>query len=79
MDADGPEFLAVGGDAQQSLEGVNVPSYSIDTSGVIRWLNPAAVRLMGDVRGRQYTSVVAAEDRRAPAIRSPPRCWARKR
>src|SRR4051794_40419892 len=58
------EFLAVGGDPQQSLENVNVPSYSMDTSGVIRWLNPAGVRVMGDVRGRHYTSVVAPEDRR---------------
>ena len=58
------EFLAVGGDPQRSLESVNVPSYSIDSSGVIRWLNPAAERLLGDVRGRHYTSVVAREDRR---------------
>ena len=57
------EFVSVGGDPQRSLESVHVPSYSIDTSGVIRWLNPAAERLLGDVRGRHYTSVVAREDR----------------
>ena len=47
---------------EQALEHVNVPSYVIDTSGIIRWLNPAAKKIVGDVRGRQFASVVAAED-----------------
>jgi PAS domain S-box-containing protein len=46
------------------LEHVNVPSYLIDKSGVVRWLNPAAERIVGDVRGRQFASVVAPEDTR---------------
>ncbi len=49
---------------EQVLEHVNVPSYLIDTTGVVRWLNPAAERIVGDVRGRQFTSVVAPEDTR---------------
>jgi PAS domain S-box-containing protein len=49
---------------EQVLEHVNVPSYVIDTSGVIRWLNPAAETIVGDVRGLQFTSVVAPEDTR---------------
>src|SRR4029453_2616544 len=49
---------------EQVLEHVNVPSYVIDTSGVVRWLNPAAERIVGDVRGRQFASVVAPEDTR---------------
>jgi PAS domain S-box-containing protein len=44
------------------LEHVNVPSYVIDTAGVIRWLNAAARNVVGDVRGRQFTSVVAPEE-----------------
>ena len=44
------------------LEHVNIPSYVIDTAGVIRWVNPAGRRLVGDVRGRQFTSVVAPEE-----------------
>ena len=36
----------------------------IDTAGVIRWLNPSARELVGDLRGRQFTSVVAVEDTR---------------
>jgi PAS domain S-box-containing protein len=55
--------LAVGGDIERALGSVGVPSYVLDTSGVVRWINPAAERLLGDVRGRHFTSVVAPEDR----------------
>ena len=58
------EFLAVGGDAQRALESVSVPSYALDATGVVRWINPAARELVGDVRGRHFTSVVAPEDSR---------------
>jgi PAS domain S-box-containing protein len=54
----------IGGDVEEALENVNVPSYVIDVSGVIRWLNPAARRLVGECRGRQFTSVVAADQKR---------------
>lgn len=47
-----------------ALEHVNVPSYLIDATGVIRWVNIAGRRLVGDVEGRQFTSVVAPEDTR---------------
>jgi PAS domain S-box-containing protein len=46
------------------LEHVNVPSYVIDRSGVIRWLNPAARNMVGEGLGLQFTSVVAPEDTR---------------
>ena len=55
---------AIGGDVEAALESINVPSYVVDRSGVIRWLNQAACRLVGDVRGRQFTSVVAPEETR---------------
>ena len=54
----------LGGDVERALDDINVPSYAIDEAGVIRWVNPAARRLVGDVRGRQFTSVVAPEDSR---------------
>jgi PAS domain S-box-containing protein len=54
----------MGGDIEGALEAISVPSYVIDDSGVIRWVNPAALELVGDVRGRHYTSVVAPEDTR---------------
>ena len=31
-------------------------------TGIVRWINPAAERLLGDIRGRHYTSVVAPEE-----------------
>jgi PAS domain S-box-containing protein len=34
----------------------------IDRHGIIRWLNPAARKLVGDVRGRHLTCVVAPEE-----------------
>jgi len=51
-------------DVAHALEHINIPSYLVDAAGVIRWLNPAGRRLVGDVDGRQFTSVVAAEDTR---------------
>ena len=56
--------LSVGGDVERALEDVGVPSYVLDSTGVVRWLNAAAERLVGDVRGRHFTSVVAPEDSR---------------
>ena len=56
--------FSVGGDIEQALGDVGVPSYVLDTTGVVRWINPAAERLVGDVRGRLFTSVVAPEDGR---------------
>lgn len=55
---------ALDADVEEALERVNVPSYVLDAAGIIRWLNPAARRLVGDCRGRQFTSVIAPEDRR---------------
>jgi PAS domain S-box-containing protein len=54
----------LGGDVEEALERVNVPSYVIDRAGVVRWMNEAALRLVGDHVGRQFTSVVAPEDTR---------------
>ena len=54
----------VGGDLHAALEDVNVPTYIEDSTGVIRWINPAAERLVGNVVGRLNTSVVAPEETR---------------
>jgi PAS domain S-box-containing protein len=54
---------AIAGDIPAALESVNVPSYVLDPTGIIRWVNPAAERVVGDVRGRQFTSVVAPEEK----------------
>jgi PAS domain S-box-containing protein len=49
-------------EVEEALENINVPSYVLDDHGIIRWVNPAAVELVGDVRGKQFTSVVAPEE-----------------
>jgi PAS domain S-box-containing protein len=58
------ELEAIGGDVEDAISRVRVPAYLIDRHGIIRWLNPAAQKLVGDVRGRQLTSVVAPEETR---------------
>jgi PAS domain S-box-containing protein len=55
---------SLGVEVEDAIERVRVPSYVIDQHGIIRWLNPAAMKLVGDVRGRQFTSVVAPEETR---------------
>ena len=57
------ELKFLGGDVEDAIDRVRVPAYVIDRHGIIRWLNPAARKLMGDVRGRQATSVLAPEER----------------
>jgi PAS domain S-box-containing protein len=54
----------VGGDLHNALEDVSVPTYLVDRTGIIRWINPAAERLFGNVVGRLNTSVVAPEETR---------------
>ena len=56
-----PMLQLMGEDVVEALELLNVPSYLIDAAGVVRWLNPAARALVGDVNGHQFTSVVAPE------------------
>ena len=58
-----PTLEEIGGDIEEALENVNVPSYVIDEFGIIRWVNPAGQRLVGDVRGKQFTSVVSPEEK----------------
>jgi PAS domain S-box-containing protein len=52
------------GDIQGALKQVKVPCYFVDRFGIIRWINHAARELVGDVRGRQQSSVVAPEQAR---------------
>jgi PAS domain S-box-containing protein len=56
-----PEFP---GDLEDALDRVKVPSYVYDRHGIIRWVNRAGLELVGDVRGRQITSIVAPEETR---------------
>lgn len=58
------QLEALDAEVEAALEHIKVPSYVIDSTGVIRWVNAAARELVGDCRGRQFTSVVSHEDRR---------------
>lgn len=55
---------SIEGDIESAIERVRVPAYVIDRHGVIRWVNQAAEKIVGDVRGLQMTSVLAPEERR---------------
>ena len=54
----------MGHDVTGALEKVRVPSYVIDRHGIVRWVNPAAREIVGDVRGKQFTSVLSPEENR---------------
>jgi PAS domain S-box-containing protein len=54
---------ALGHDVEEALEHINVPSYVLDEHGIIRWVNPAGMQIVGDVRGKLFTSVVAPEEK----------------
>jgi PAS domain S-box-containing protein len=58
------QLQAIDADVERALEQINVPAYVIDKHGIIRWVNPAARRVVGDVSGRQFTSVCAPEESR---------------
>jgi PAS domain S-box-containing protein len=58
------ELDTIGADLEEALERIRVPSYVLDANGRVRWLNRAALAVVGDVRGRLFTSLVAEEDTR---------------
>ena len=57
-------LTAIGGDVEGALGEVNVPCYVVDRDGVILWLNPAAVRVVGPVEGSSFLDIIAPADRR---------------
>ena len=59
-----PSLQSLEVEVAHALEHINVPSYLIDATGIVRWVNEAARRLVGEVEGRQFTSIVAPEDTR---------------
>jgi PAS domain S-box-containing protein len=59
-----PSGAAFPGDVHGALEELDVPAYAVDRFGVIRWINAAAHKLVGDIRGRQQSSLVVPEQAR---------------
>ena len=48
-------------DLRETMRRVRFPAWIIAADGRVVWLNDAAERLVGDVRGKPYTSMVPAE------------------
>jgi PAS domain S-box-containing protein len=48
-------------DLRETMRLVRFPSWILDRDGRVAWENDAATRLLGDVRGRLYTSLAAPE------------------
>jgi len=51
-------------DLEDALNRISIPAYTVDTAGVVTWLNAAGRRIVGEARGRQFTSFVAPEETR---------------
>lgn len=51
----------LGGEIDDALQDISVPAAILDRDGVIRWLNTRAIEVVGDLRGRHFTSFVAPE------------------
>ncbi|HXV02482.1 MAG TPA: hypothetical protein VFP24_02810 [Gaiellaceae bacterium] len=50
-----------GVDLLDTVERLSIPSYAIDPQGIIRWVNPAARAVVGDVAGRHFTAAVVPD------------------
>jgi len=59
-----PEGGEIPGNVHGALEELDVPAYAVDRFGVIRWINNSAYKLVGDIRGRQQSSLVVPEQAR---------------
>jgi PAS domain S-box-containing protein len=55
------ELRRIAPDLAPSIAKLRVPAYVLDRSGTVRWMNTAAVRHFGDLRGRRIGQVVAPE------------------
>jgi PAS domain S-box-containing protein len=62
--SDRPVPLSPEYDLQRAVQELVVPAYVIGRDGRFRWLNPAAITLIGDRRGHSFDSVVAPEHRK---------------
>jgi PAS domain S-box-containing protein len=47
---------------EEALERISLPTYTVDTFGIVTWTNAAAQRYVGEARGKQFTSLVAPEE-----------------
>ena len=51
----------LGGNIDDALAEIRVPAFILSRDGVIQWQNARATEVVGDTRGRHFSSVVAPE------------------
>src|SRR5688500_19186515 len=52
------ELRRIAPDISPSVARLPMPAYILDRNGVVRWLNVAAVRHFGDIRGKRIAQIV---------------------
>ncbi len=55
------ELRRIAPDLSPSVARLPMPAYILDRNGVVRWLNSAAVREFGDIRGKRIGQIVEPE------------------
>ena len=55
------ELRQIAPDLAPSVARLAMPAYILDRNGVVRWLNRAALREFGDLRGKRLGQIVAPE------------------
>lgn len=55
------ELRRIAPDISPSVARLPMPAYILDRDGVVRWLNVAAVRHFGDIRGKRIAQIVEPE------------------
>ena len=55
------ELRRIAPDISPSVARLPMPAYILDRNGVVRWLNVAAVRHFGDIRGKRIGQIVEPE------------------
>ncbi len=55
------ELRRIAPDLAPSISKLRVPAYILDRSGTVRWMNAAALRHFGDLRGKKIAQVIAPE------------------
>jgi PAS domain S-box-containing protein len=55
------ELRRIAPDLSPSIARLPMPAYILDRNGIVRWLNMAAVRAFGDMRGKRISPIVEPE------------------
>ncbi len=55
------ELRRLAPDVAPSIARLPMPAYILDRNGVVRWLNSAAIRHFGDIRGKRIGQIVEPE------------------